>query len=729
VRGLLGALLCAGTAGSGAEPTILVTVSRALRAGTVREIRVRDPPDRYGPGVNPVGADSLLADLDDEQRQAVTATSAPLAVLAGAGSGKTRVLTRRIAWQCRTGAIDGDHVLAVTFTRKAAGELETRLARLGTAGRPAAGTLHAVALAQLRRRNAGLGKAMPEVLDRKVRLLVRRVGGRGPEAALAAAEVAAEIEWAKARLVRPDGYAVAVADAGRTPPRPPSEIAAFYEWYEREKRRRRVVDFDDLVWWCADALESDAEFAAAQRWRFRHFFVDEFQDTTPAQLRLIRAWLGDRNDLCVVGDPDQAVYGFAGADAGYLRAFGRSFPGGHVVRLVRNYRSTPEIVAAGDAVLADGDRRCRPHQAVAGPGAVPVIRAYDDGAEEAREVAGQILAARARGVDWSRIAVLYRTNAQSAAFEAALRAADIPFRVRGAARFLDRPEVKAALDTLGDTARRSPGRAFPDLLVDLAARDSNSDERREHIDALARIGAEYAEIDGARASVSGFRAYLTTVLRDDAALAGGDAVELLTFHRAKGLEFDTVLVTGLERGYVPIAHAETPAERAEERRLLYVAITRAERTLQLSHARQRSMGLRVSRRVPSPWLGPIEAALAERSDEAPGPHAGLAAARQRLAASDRPGAEPAPDPGLLEALTEWRRRMARAAGVPAYVIFHDTTLREVATTRPASRTALLAVTGIGPVKAERHGEALLDLVRRHQREPERARREAPVAVR
>ena len=270
-------------------------------------------------------ADKLLSDLNDRQREAVTTLASPLAILAGAGSGKTRVLTRRIAWLAAEGVLDARHVLALTFTRKAAGELSDRLGKLGVRRAVTSGTFHGLALAQLRRRWLDRGEAVPALLERKSRILAPLLGG-GPSVGAEAAEVAGEIEWAKARLIVPEGYEAAVAAAGRATPRPAGEIASLYDRYETEKARRRVVDFDDLLWGLADALETDAEFAAVIRWRHRHLFVDEFQDVNPAQFRLIRLWLGDRRDLCVVGDDDQAVYGFTGADAGYPRSLRPPFP-------------------------------------------------------------------------------------------------------------------------------------------------------------------------------------------------------------------------------------------------------------------------------------------------------------------------------------------------------------------------------------------------------------------
>ncbi|MEX2433257.1 MAG: ATP-dependent DNA helicase UvrD2 [Acidimicrobiia bacterium] len=658
---------------------------------------------------------ALLDGLDEGQRGAVTSEAAPLAILAGAGAGKTRVLTRRIAWRARTGGLDPEHVLAVTFTRKAAGVLQTRLRTLGVEG-VTAGTIHAVALAQLRRRAGERGRDTPVVLARKARLLVPLVGGRGGAGGGAARDLAGEIEWAKARLVTPDGFVEAATRSGRDTPRPASEVADIYASYEREKRRKRLVDFDDLVWGCADALEQDTEFAATQQWRFRHLFVDEFQDITPAQARLLRGWLGDRHDLCVVGDPDQAIYAFAGADATQLTEFPRRFGGGHVVRLDCNYRSSPEIVAAAEALLADAGRPRPARRAVSPRGPAPTVTAYDDDAAEAAGVADALRTAHGPHVAWSSLAVLYRTNAQSAVFEEALTRAGIPFQVRGDARFLERPEVASALQRLRESAKAVPSRSFAEHVIDLEADTVDAPEQqREHVDALVRLAHEYLAVEAGPGAVDGFVAYLAAALRGEAPEPGGDTVELLTFHRAKGLEFHTVFVTGLERGYVPIAHAETPAERAEERRLLYVALTRAEQCLHLSYAKERTMGLRTVRRARSPWLSPIEAASS--AGGAPAPIAngasGLARARAQLARAVTDDAELEPDGELFGALVEWRRNLAHASGVPAYVIFHDTTLKAVASVKPATRDALLAVPGIGPVKVERHAEAVLDLVRRH----------------
>src|SRR5947207_1606235 len=448
---------------------------------------------------DPLLEDRLLEGLDDAQREAVTTRAAPLAILAGAGAGKTRVLTRRIAWQARHAHIDPGHTLAVTFTRKAAGELGDRLTRLGVRRQVAAGTFHAIALAQLRRRCEDHDRPMPKLLDRKARLLVPMLPGRG----------------------------------------------------------------------------------------------------------------GERSDLCVVGDGDQAIYGFAGADASYLTSFGEHFPGASVVRLGTNYRSSPQVVSAAAAVLeTSGDRAGVRSSRPEGP--LPVVRSYPSDEAEAEGVARSLRRDHPPGTPWSSAAVLYRTNAQSALFEEALRREGVPFRVRGGGRFLDRPEVQVALETLRARTRAQPGVPFAGHLEALAESTADaSEERREHVEAIGRLGRDYLVADGGNGSLGGFLEFLQTALRagDDTGAASGDAVELLSFHRAKGLEFDTVFVAGLETGLVPIVRAETPSDKAEELRLLYVALSRAERALHVSWAQKRTMGMRTYRRTPTPWLAPIEATV------------------------------------------------------------------------------------------------------------------------
>jgi len=652
--------------------------------------------------------------LNEAQRRAVTTDAAPLCILAGAGSGKTRVLTRRIAWRVAQETADPRHVLALTFTRKAAGELSARLSALGVRDQVAAGTFHAIAYAQLRRRWADRGQRPPALVDRKVRLLAPLLAGHR-SAGVQPADVASEIEWAKARLVGPAHYEAEAAAAGRKPVLTLAVMASLYERYEEEKRRRGLVDFDDLLLLCARALQTDDAFVTSQRWRFRHLFVDEFQDVNPVQFRLLEGWQGDRHDLCVVGDPNQAIFGWNGADANYLTRFANRFPSAEVVSLDDNYRSSPQILAVSDAVLnggGNGDARSRALRPNRPDGAAPTVRSWASDRDEARAVARAMRRRHNPALPWSAMAVLARTNAQLLLFEEACTTAGIPHRVRGEGAFLSQPEIRQALNELRRLPLTNPlSPAIADL-EDMAVEAEG--ERGDRLEGLVRLAREHSALDQG-ATIDGFFAWLrATVGGDEPAKKHGDVVELATFHAAKGLEWPVVFVVGLERGLVPIAQADTPAARAEERRLLYVAVTRAERELHCSWAERRTFGARTLTRTPSAYLPAIEAAVKAGNEGTPGEwRRFLDDGRQKLraATSRRPADVRAllegADPTLFEALKSWRSATAKKSGVPAYVIFHDTTLAALAEAKPRDRTGLLAVPGLGPVKAERYGDDVL----------------------
>ncbi len=693
--------------------------------------------------------DRLLDGLNAEQRAAVTTEAAPLCIIAGAGSGKTRVLTRRIAHRVATGNAEPHRVLALTFTRKAAGELKQRLAGLGLRDDVAAGTFHGIALAQLRSRWLERGEREPQLLDRKFSLVARNIPRRSGRREVNPLDAIAEIEWAKARRIAPQDYADEALQHGRRPPLPGHEMAAVYERYEQDKARRGFVDFDDLLHLCERALASDAAFAATQRWRFRHLFVDEFQDVNPLQFALLRAWLGDRTDLCVVGDPRQAIYAWNGADAGYLNAFARHFPGAEVHELRDNYRSTPQILAVANAVIGDREvgAPLRPNRPAGEP---PEFLEYTSDAEEARGIARAVRDAHGPGRPWSDQAVLTRTNAQAALIADALGRAHIPHRVRGGANLVNQPEVKEALRRLRN-ARVPFATAVADLEADVSGRFSEEtegavdgdgtdpegvglrpppetegeEERRANLAALVQLARDYEGLD-ASASAGGFVQWLHAAARSEDAAGGGDAVDVATFHAAKGLEWPVVHVAGVESGLVPIGHAKTPESEAEERRLFYVALTRAERRLRLSWATERAFGTRTSRRQPSPYLAEVRSVLAAM-DGARTPVDGLGEVRrERAVLRERDGvgrkasraARPAGslgagDQAVFDALKAWRLEQARVAGVPAYVVFPDTTLEAVAAARPRDVPALLALPGVGRVKASRYGETLLAVVAAH----------------
>ena len=547
-----------------------------------------------------------------------------MCILAGAGTGKTRTITHRIAAQIVSQTARPDQILAVTFTEKAAGELRARLAALDVPGPVRAATFHAAAWAQLRffwRRVSD--RQLPEVLPSKLPLL----GRPGLKLRVEARDLASEIEWAKSRGLAPEQYWPAAV--GPDLPVPADVLAEVFAEYERAKAEQNAIDYEDMILRTASLLEEDAEAAAEVRQRYRCFTVDEFQDVNPAQWRLLRAWLGDSDELCVVGDDDQSIYGFTGATPEYLLTFGKLFPSARTFRLSRNYRSTPQVLELANAVLG---RRAAGRRLVAAglPGPAPVLHEFATGDEEVAGVVNGVARLLREGVRPGDIAVCYRVNRQSEPFEAALRDAGIPYVVRGEG-FFAQPEIRQAVRALRVGAEQAavPARGGPPPVGGSApARPPRLDREVERVlrEALAfkpksepagqaakerwrnlvtLLGLAQARAQAApELGLAGFVAEL-----EDRAAAGhdtaddGGAVTLVTLHKAKGLEFEAVFLVGVEEGLLPIGHAKDDAGVAEERRLLYVGVTRAKRHLWISWARTRpGSGGGQSRRRPSRFL-------------------------------------------------------------------------------------------------------------------------------
>jgi len=515
----------------------------------------RDPFDRALEGLTPA------------QLRAVDSTADALCIVAGAGSGKTRVLTLRVARRIRDGSAEADHTVVCTFTRKAAHQLRDRLARYGVdvstpsgpGGVPSpgvrAGTLHQLALSLLRRRALDSGQAPPNLVGHRWRALAELTGDR---ATASAADT--EIGWAKARCLSPSAYTESARATGRSTALDPERVTAVFTDYQDRLARRSLLDLDDVLLHAADLLLADATFAEQAHWRYRHLAVDEFQDVNPAQFRLVQALMGARGDLCAVGDPNQSIYGWNGADPGLLGSLPELMAGLEVVHLDANHRCTPQVVAAASAALGPAD--VTPPLSAAADGTVPTLTAFADQRAEADAVAAAILRRAEAGTAWSDQAVLARTHDQLAVVRRALDRAGVPYR------FAPAPDAEADFEPVRPPNGRNAART------------------------------------------------VSTAGRGDP----GGGVELATFHRAKGLEWEAVSVVGLEEGFVPIIHATTPETLAEERRLLYVALTRAGRILECSWSRSRTMGHgRTMERRPSPWLDDL-AASCEPGETRPEPH-------------------------------------------------------------------------------------------------------------
>ncbi|MBV9445067.1 MAG: ATP-dependent helicase [Streptosporangiaceae bacterium] len=549
-------------------------------------------------------AADLLDALDPEQREVALATRGAVCVLAGAGTGKTRAITHRIAYATVSGVMDPAHVLALTFTVRAAGELRGRLRQLGS-GQVRASTFHAAALRQLNYFWPRIvGGPPPRLIDAKGSLI--REAAKLVRVRLdAVSDAASEIEWAKSMQVRPDKYATVAAaeDRAGTAAGGLAEFAALYDTYERLRRERQLIDFESVLELTAAMLLENRAAAAHVRDAFRYFVVDEYQDVNPLQKLLLDAWLGDRDELCVVGDPHQTIYSFTGATPEYLTGFTVEFPAASVVRLVRDYRSTPQVVAVANQL----SRAAAPLVAQRKPGPSPLLTEYGDESDEAAGVVVQIRALIAGGVPAREIAVLVRINAQTERFEQALADAGVAYVVRGAERFYDRPVVKQALVLLRGAARAetaAPGtQELPDAVRHVltgmgftAAVPGPAPAARERWESLAAIAqlAEDVHAQQPSATLSQFAAEMTQ--RAELGHAPViDGVTLASMHAAKGLEWDAVLLPGLVEGVVPIVHAKTPDAVSEERRLLYVAVTRAREYLYLSWSPARAPGARPSR--------------------------------------------------------------------------------------------------------------------------------------
>ncbi|MFD8953175.1 ATP-dependent DNA helicase UvrD2 [Streptomyces xanthophaeus] len=687
-------------------------------------------------------ADAVLLGLDPEQREVATTLRGPVCVLAGAGTGKTRAITHRIAYGVRSGQLMPASVLAVTFTNRAAGEMRGRLRTLG-AGGVQARTFHSAALRQLQYFwPKAVGGDVPRLLERKIQLVAE--AGARCRVRLDRNElrdVTGEIEWAKVTQTVPADYPVAALKTGREAPRDMAEIAQIYGTYEQLKRDRGMIDFEDVLLLTVGILQDRHDIAEQIRSQYQHFVVDEYQDVSPLQQRLLDLWLGERDSLCVVGDASQTIYSFTGATPDHLLNFRTRYPQATVVKLVRDYRSTPQVVHLANGLLNQAKGRAAEHrlelvsQRETGPD--PVYAEYPDEPAEAEGVAGRIRDLIAAGVPAGEIAVLYRINAQSEVYEQALADAGVPYQLRGAERFFERQEVQKALLALRGASRSGGNDPLLEDVVELGSQvravlsstgwtaepPAGSGAVRDQWESLAAL-VRLAE-DFARSRPGVTLADLTIELEERKAAQHAPTVQgvtLASLHAAKGLEWDAVFLVGLTDGMMPITYAKTDEQVEEERRLLYVGVTRARLHLTLSWALSRAPGGRASRR-PSRFLNglrpgsvapgsPPAAGRGARGRGRRGPVLCRVCGKTLTEAGELKlmRCEDCPsdmDEGLYERLRDWRAVQSKEQGMPAYCVFTDKTLMAIAEAAPAEGGELSMISGVGARKLERYGADVL----------------------
>lgn len=690
----------------------------------------------------------ILAGLDAEQRQVATTLTGPLCVLAGAGTGKTRAITHRIAYGVHSGVYKPSSLLAVTFTARAAAEMRSRLRELG-AGAVQTRTFHAAALRQLQYFwPQAIGGQLPGLVDYKAPLITeaaRRLRTNADRATVR--DLASEIEWAKVSMLTPESYVAAATDRGQPGGLDTTTVARIFQSYEDVKTDRQFIDFEDVLLLTVAILEDDERVAASVREQYRHFVVDEYQDVSPLQQRLLDLWLGGRDELCVVGDASQTIYSFTGATPRHLLDFPSKYEQAPVVKLVRDYRSTPQVVHLANQVLAARfpepgvpDRNIHwpePLELIAqrDPGPPPAfIEAKDDEAEAA-EVAARIKKLLASGTPASEIAILYRTNGQSEAYEQALTSAGIGYLLRGGERFFARREVRDAMLQLRSASRAASTDPVPQLTRDILISLGYSNiaptgggavrEKWESLSALVGLADEMAEARKDAETPFTLHAFVSE-LEERAASQHAPTIQgvtLASLHAAKGLEWDAVFLVGISEGLMPISFAEDQAGYDEERRLLYVGITRARIHLTLSWSLARTPGGRAHRR-PSRFLDGLRPAGSSRAQSAARPvkrrvlagpptcrncGALLSSATERKLR--RCGNCPAGyDEAVFENLRTWRLQVAQANSLPAFVIFTDATLMAIAEENPTDLPGLGMVSGVGANKLERYGDAVLKIL-------------------
>jgi DNA helicase-2/ATP-dependent DNA helicase PcrA len=533
-------------------------------------------------------AEDILNALDEEQREAAQSLLGPTVILAGAGTGKTRTITHRIAYGILRGDFSENRVMALTYTNRAAGELRARLRSLGVHSVNAK-TFHAAALSQLEYFwRDFFGVEAPRVLESKSRAI-----GKAAETlkirldANTIRDVAAEIEWRKYSMLSMEQYLDQITSRPIITGLAPIKSYEIQVAYEDAKVKAKQIDWEDVLMLCTGMLKAEPRALAHVHSQYRFFTVDEYQDISKLQQELLDTWLGDRSDLCVVGDPNQTIYSFSGASASFLETFDSRYPGANVISLTKNYRSTPEIIAVANRVR--GNQKFEPLEAIRPRGIEPEVLEFATKEQECDWVAGRIKDLLSSGIKASQIAVLYRINAQSEQVENALSKAGVEYQVRGGQRFFNRPEIMSAVRMVRAEAANPSNKELYETVSAIArslgwqsiAPDVSGSalEKWEALNSLVQIADEL----GSEATIKTFANELEERQRSQHEPTR-ESITLSTIHAAKGLEYKAVFIIGAIEGYLPISYAKTELQISEEQRLFYVGVTRAKDSLFITWA-------------------------------------------------------------------------------------------------------------------------------------------------
>lgn len=660
----------------------------------------------------------ILQQLDPQQRQAAQYLSGPVCIRAGAGSGKTRTITHRIAYGIARGDYQPDSVLAVTFTAKAAAEMRYRLHQLGADG-VTVNTFHAEALKQIRHYwPTAVGGTLPKIIEYKSSLIASTLQQlKLPNDKNTIRDISAELEWAAVNMIDDETYLENAQERLLPPGIETEKMPEIMRTYRQAKQQKNGIDFEDVLLICAGMILERSDIASQIRKKYKYLTIDEYQDLSPLQFFLLEQWLGENQNICVVGDASQTIYSFAGATPRYLLEFDKKWPKARNFQLENNYRSSSEIIRLANQIINEDNSTAKHAITLKAqqPAGVPItIDAYETDQEEAEKVAEQIKNRLLKGEKAKNIAILYRTNVQSVPLEQALTAFGIPFTIKGDKPFFQRPEILKTIHALRQIQITQPEKDIVDAVTDAIVEQGwkqnppeklsqSLAEKQQSLNEMLNIAKEREE---RVYDLADFLEEIDKLIKFEHSPAG-DKITLCSAHAAKGLEWKTVYLVGASEGLIPFLKAKSEEEKREERRLAYVITTRAQKELHISYAVCRENGSK--KRQISRFFKSWQQAHKQPTLEVNQPVQNVYIrknAREKILENST-----IKEQKLFEELVQWRLKLAQETGKPAYMIFTDLSLAEIAQQCPQNTEELLRIRGVGAVKSRKYGKEIFRIIR------------------